>query len=288
MGTSKSSSGAPGGVPMVPPWTPDPAAQGTTAPAGPGGAPVPQPTGPQPPAPLPNAPAPPLSGPIAPPARFGGARTSLGKFARDGSAANMRRGIGHYTHKGLGGAATASRRMGGSVRTAGDLYQSLSALASGTVAGKGQLDPNVLKGRGAGEIVTAIVEAVRPVDGTQDGDASRNAIQDSLAQLLTEFPDADLLNLSDDQRWLVVEGYLATDIFNRITLDVGKTIQDKAPTATVALQRLKEVKNYVRQTVAAQLRKLHAKGAAVTQKQVGEIVRGTVRETFEVFEGYAE
>jgi hypothetical protein len=199
----------------------------------------------------------------------------------------MRRGIGHYTHKGLGGAATASRRMGATSRTAGALYQSLSGLAAGNTAANGQLDPSVLQGRSVGEIANAIVEAVRPVDGTQDGEASRNAIQDSLSQLLTEHPNADLLNLSDDQRWLVVERYLATDIFNRINLDVGKTIQEKSATATVALQRLKEVKTYVRETVSAQLRKLHAKGSSVTQKQMGDIIRGTIRETFEVFESYA-
>lgn len=286
MGTSKSSGGSPGGVPMVPPWTPDPIAPSSAAPAD--GAPAPQQPAPQQLAsPSQSPPLPPSNVPIAPAARFAGARSSLGKFASGGGATDMRRGIGHYTHKGLGGAATATRRMGGTSRTAGDLYQSLSSLASGNTAANGQLDPSVLQGRSAVDVTTAIVEAIRPVDGTQDAEASRNAIQDSLSQLLTEFPNADLLNLSDDQRWLVVEGYLATDIFNRINLDVGKTIQEKAPTATVALQRLKEVKNYVRQTVAAQLRKLHTKGSTVTQKQMGDIIRGTIRETFDVFEGYA-
>jgi hypothetical protein len=200
----------------------------------------------------------------------------------------MRRGLGHYINKGMGGAATAARRMGGTSRTAGALYNSLSSLASGTASADGQLDPAILQGRSASEVATAIVEAVRPIDGTQDGDASRDAIQDAFSQLLTEFPDADLLNLADDQRWVVVENFLATDIYNRISLDVGKAIQNKAPSATVALQRLQEVKNYVKQTVAARLRSLQTKGSPVTSKRVGEIVRATVRETFEVFESYTE
>jgi hypothetical protein len=225
---------------------------------------------------------------LAPTGRFMGARLNLGKFAGSGDKAEMRRGVGHYAHKGLGGATTAASRMGGASVTAGGLYRALSDLAGGNAAANGQLDPNVLQGTSSGEIIAAIVEAVRPVDGTQDAEASRDAIQDSLSQLLSEFPDADLLNLTDDQRWLVVEGYLSGDIYNRIMLDVGKTIQEKAPTFTVALQRLKDVKDYVRQTVSAQLKKLHAKGTAVTQKKMGEIIRGTVRETFEVFESYAE
>ena len=46
----------------------------------------------------------------------------------------------------------------------------------------------------------AIVEAVRPADGTQDAEANRAAIKDALSELLTMFPDADLLNLTEDQR----------------------------------------------------------------------------------------
>ncbi len=178
--------------------------------------------------------------------------------------------------------------MGAASATAGGLYRALSDLANGNPAANGQLDPNILQGTSAGQIIAAIVEAVSPVDGSQDAEASRDAVQDSLSQLLTDFPEADLLNLTNDQRWLVVEGYLACDIYNRIMLDVGKTIQEKAPTATVALQRLKDVKDYVRETVSARLRKLHTKGAEVTQKKMGEIIRGAIKETFEVFESYAE
>lgn len=273
---------------MVPPWTPDPAAPAAAPAAGGGGDDPGSPDGA--PATAPGAPAPALPAPvpIAPAGRFMGARLNLGKFAGSGDKREMRRGVGHYAQKGLGGAATAARRMGGASVTAGGLYNALTALASGNTAAEGRLDRNVLQGTTAGQVIAAIVEAVSPVDGTQDAEASRDAIQDSLSQLLTDFPDADLLSLTNEQRWLVVEGYLACDIYNRIMLDVGKTIQEKAPTSTVALQRLKDVKDYVRETVSARLNKLHAKGTEVTQKRMGEIIRATVTETFEVFESYAE
>ena len=44
--------------------------------------------------------------------------------------------------------------------------------------------------------MNAVVEAVRPADGTQDAEASRTAIKDALSEVLTIFPDADLLNLT--------------------------------------------------------------------------------------------
>ena len=87
--------------------------------------------------------------------------------------------------------------MAGTASTAGALGNALSALAAGEPAEAGSpLDPALLSGRSVDDIMDAVVEAVRPVDGTQDAEASRAAIRDALAELLTRFPDADLLSLA--------------------------------------------------------------------------------------------
>jgi hypothetical protein len=96
-------------------------------------------------------------------------------------------------------------------------------------------------GRTADDIMNAVVEAVRPVDGTQDAEASRTAIKGCLSEVLERFPDANLLELSDAERTFAIERYVALDVFQRFALDLGKVIQDKAPTASAALGRLKEV-----------------------------------------------
>jgi hypothetical protein len=132
----------------------------------------------------------------------------------------------------------------------------------------------------------AVVEAVRPADGTQDAEASRAAIKDALSELLTIFPQADLIDLSEDQRVFAIERFVAIDVYRRFQLDLGKTIQDKAPTATVGLARLKEVKNYVKETVAAAFRRLRAAGSRVITGRVNEVVRAALSEAFQVFEGY--
>jgi hypothetical protein len=132
----------------------------------------------------------------------------------------------------------------------------------------------------------AVIEAVRPSDGTQDAEASRSAIKDALSELLTVFPEADLLNLTEDQRAAAIERFVAMDVYQRAMLDVGKAIQEKAPTATVGLSRLKEVKEYIKQTVAAAFRKLRGAGHRVTTGRVGQVVRAALEETFRVFEEY--
>jgi len=199
----------------------------------------------------------------------------------------MRRGLREYVRKGYGGRQTAVRRFGGTASTAGTLYGALSSVAGGQPATAGSpLDPALLAGKSAREVMDAIVEAIRPPDGTQDAEASRTAIKDALSELLTMFPDADLLNLTEDQRGTAIERFVAIDVYQRAMLDVGKVIQAKAPTATVALARMKEVKEYIKQTVAAAFRGLRNAGRRVTTGRVSEVVRAALDETFKVFEEY--
>lgn len=277
MGTSASSRGAPSGVPLVPPWVADVApANGNDGNAGE------QASNPQPAVSVPPV-------PIAPRGRFGPARNRFGEYASSGSSDAMRRGLGHYIAKGLGGARTAARRFGGTASTAGTLYGALSSAAIGQPAAPGSpFDPALLAGRTAGEIMDAVVEAVRPTDGTQDTEASRLAIRQALSDLLNRFPDANLLNLLEDERVFAIERYIALDIFHRFCLDVGKTIQDKAPTVTLALRWLKEVKDYVKEAVSAAFRRVRAVGQSLNALRITQMARQVLSETFRVFEDFAQ
>jgi hypothetical protein len=286
MGTSASSDGPGGGVPLVPPWVPDPTSanppqdEDVVGPADGDG---------QQGQPDPQQPAQAQPVPIAPAGRFGGARLNLGKFARNGKPRDMRRSLGQYIRKGYGGRETAVRRFGGTGSTAGTLYGALSSVAGGQALPPGSpLDPALLAGRSAREVMDAVVEAVRPSDGTQDAEASRAAIKDALSELLTTFPDADLLNLTEVQRELAIERFVAIDVYRRAVLDVGKVIQEKASTAAVGLARLKEVKDYIKQSVAAAFRKLRTAGDRLTTGRVNHVVRAALTETFRVFEAYAQ
>jgi len=199
----------------------------------------------------------------------------------------MRRGVGHYVSKGLGGSGSAARRFGGTARTAGSLYGALSSTAAGQAAAPGSpLDPALLAGRSADEVMDAVVEAVRPVDGTQDTEASRDAVRTALSELLERFPGADLLNLAEDQRLFAIERYLALDVYNRLRLDVGKAIKDKAPGVATALSRMRQIREYVRETIAARFRALRAAGQSLSARRIAQMGAQALREAFEVFEEY--
>ncbi len=283
MGTSKSSTGPGSGIPMRPPWVPDPTPPPDGNDPDTDGDAQDQQAQPAPPAPAPA----PQPVPIAPRGRFGAARTNLNSFARSGSSDDMRRGLGHYVSKGYGGAGQAAQRMGGTSRTAGALYGALSSAAAGQAAAPGSpFDPALLAGRSADEVMDALVEAVRPADGTQDAEAGRGAIRDALSELLDRFPNANLLDLSEAQRFFAIERYVALDVYGRFALDLAKTIQDNAPSFTAAMSRLREVKDYIRETVSQRIRSLRSAGEQLGARRISELANQALRDSFTVFEGY--
>jgi hypothetical protein len=279
MGTSGSSSGSPSGTPLVPSWVSDPGELGDT-----GADPSIQgeidaaddesstQTTPQ---------------QIAPKARFRSARLNLGQYSKSGENGYLKKGLGHYVRGGYGGASAATRRFGGTTRTAVGLFVALSGLADRAPSLSGtQLDPDVLRGHTAKQIVGAIVEAIKPADGTQDAEASRKASTDAFSELLDKYPDADLLNLTDEQRLDVMEYFIGNDVFNRVWLDVGPAIQDKASSAGMALQRMAEMQQYIKSEVARVFRQERNSEAKWTTNAVHKLIYKVISKTLGVFEDY--
>ena len=169
MGTSQSSKGSPSGTPIIPNWvpgsvTPEDNPQGKPPEAQGSHTGVSEPI------------------PIAQRARFKMARQKLGNFANSGSLNDLRKGVGHYFRDGLGGTKTAVQRFNGTARTAGTLFNTLSAIASHRAASPGSpLDPKLLSGKNAQEIMDAIAEAVQPIEGTLDDESSQRSIHNALS-----------------------------------------------------------------------------------------------------------
>ena len=186
MGTSASSSGPAGRVPLIPPWVPEPEIEPAVAPDGGQGPEIDEPVV-----------VPPAPPPLAPAGRFRGARTHLGQYARSGSEGGLRRGLGHYVRTGLGGSRNASRRMVSTAMKAGALHGVLYALSSGTAPQVDLgIDPAGLEGRPAREIADRIAEALSPSDGTLDSEASRTSMSWALCEFMRREPEADLLSLT--------------------------------------------------------------------------------------------
>lgn len=272
MGTSASSGGPGGGVPMVPPGVP-------------------------PINPFPDAPSsapdnnpqqviqPQQSPIIAPPRRFASARTSLGRYARSSSRNDLAAGLGHYTRSGLGGASRAAQRMGNTVKTAGALYSILDNLRTNRPIEIG-IESSQLVGRSAREVGDYIINAICPPDGTQDAEAGRDAIAQAISDLIEQFPQVDLTTITVEQIDLVTERYVAYDICHRIELDVGNAIFKKSADCATAVRHLEDMKQYVREKVAACFRARANNGQRLTRADAERVAATVIQDTFRIFEEY--
>jgi hypothetical protein len=272
MGTSQSSNGPGASVALVPPW----------ADAAPPDDPPPDDEKPNPTG-TPVAP-PPV--PLAPLGRFRDARRGIGRFAKTGNSLDLRRGLGHYVRNGYGGSGTMARRMGSTATTAGRLGGVLRTGAAPD--GTALQDATLATGTDANRIMDAIVEAVRPGDGTQDAEASRQAVRDALSDVLERYPNADLLDLDEAQREYVIERFTALDVYNRFRLDLEKALRAKAPDAATALSRLGQIRAFIAEHVAAAFRDIRTRSNAPTTTDVAKLARQALTETFGVFEEYLQ
>lgn len=177
--------------------------------------------------------------------------------------------------------------MAGTAVNAGRLYRTLSALSAGTALPPNvTIDPAALAGRPAREIADEIARALQPPDGTQDAEASRDAIARSLSELIAANPDVDMLALTPEQIDLVTQTYVGEDICHRIDLDIGKAVLDNAPTMAEGQKRLEDMKAYIRQEVALIFRTRSDRGQRMTRQNAASLTAGVIQSTFDIFEEY--
>lgn len=281
MGTSQSSNGAPPNVPLVPPW----AAGNDNPPNSPD-----DDNGNNTPSPNPSEKNNANNSETAPSGRFKGARTNLNKFAGDGGRQYLQRGVGHYVKTGYGGSKTATARLSRTVATAGALYGALSYGLSGARGESSSSVPDIdfeaLRGKSFEQITDTIIEAIRPIDGDLDSEASRNSMKNAFSDLLEKYKEADLINLNEEQRFYVIERFISGDVFARFNLDMGKNIMKNASSPASALSRLKEAKDYIKETVSSSFKKIITT-ATITSRAIVTLIRETLGDAFHVFESYA-
>ena len=278
MGTSQSSNGAPSGVPLLPPWADNPndSNDGNNDSDNENSNPENDNKPSEDKEPLPETPL-----PIAPPARFKGARTNINDFARNGDKTSLKRGIGHYVRTGYGGSKTASRRLMQTTSVAGALYNVLSFESIDS-----SIDVKTLEGKTADEISDAIIEAVRPIDGNLDSEASRDSMKNAFSEILEKDENIDFLNLSSEQKNFIIERFVAGDVYKRFELDLGKDIIKNAPSPSVALSRLKEVKDYIRETVSSSFKKIITNNTP-SIRSIVSVVKVALEDALHVFESYS-
>lgn len=276
MGTSVSSNGPHGGVSFDPPWLDDIEIPGHEVPTY-----------------LPNENYPntqeeqidPSKVNIAPARRFSNSRRALTEYTRSGDSDSLRRALGHYSRTGMGGAQNVAKRMRTSTKSASALFGVLRSVRE-------NIDPKIkewisaLTSRNASarEIADEIISIVTPIGGSIDEIACKESMAQAIESLIVKNPEIDLLNLSDDNIWSLIESFLGYEAFKRLCLDIGQPFEKASLNPRVKVSLMNEMHRYLEAEIYVQVEKLRHKTQDVNSNHLNIILQDALANTFFVYE----
>ena len=251
MGTSTSSSGGKGGSPFDPEWlTPDVSADGNDS----GEAEASESEGGDDAAENPAD----NSGQSeagqeemnAPSRRFAAARTQMSAYLAGGGRESLRSATKSMVNKGMGGPRRAASTMRGTAKGAGALGQFLASARDRSDARVTDWVDRARQGNlSADDLILELVKEVLPDTGSTDDESLRNAAAEALGQLYELNPSIDIFALTDSQIHDVMAITIASDVCNRMDLQLGQTYERlKYSPQQVQLYR-KDVREYVQSEV---------------------------------------
>lgn len=220
---------------------------------------------------------------VAPRRRFANARRNLGEYVRSGSSDSLRKGLGHYSKTGMGGAKSLSQRMRASSKVGSNFYGVFRSLRDNPEFALGKVLSD-LKSQGADaqKIISTIVEYICPLGGSIDEISIKNSAMASLSEYLEKYPDVDFENLSDDQMWELTSSYIGNEIFNRVQMDIGQSFEKADIPYPDRIIRLNDMKDFIQAEVAVQFNKI--RDTESKSINVQKLIQDTIRATFEVYE----
>lgn len=279
MGTSSSSSGPGGGVPFDPPWLSSVATEI--------GSPLEQISG-EPAQPEHNPQqTEPVSQPveIAPPRRFGNARRHLGEYASSGDRDSLKKALGSYSRKGMGGASKVASRMRTSTSAGAGLFNFLQGVRdSADTKVRDWVNQLTSKNLSAYEVADKIIDQVISTGGSLEEESCRDSMAQAMSDLLTIDPDVDLLNMDNDSIWTVMELFMANEAFNRLNLDIGQLFESDRYSPREAVSRMNDMRDYLKSEISAQIQELRTDTSNPTKAEMNTLLQSAIKITFEVFE----
>lgn len=279
MGTSSSSSGPGGGVPFDPPWLNSVASEIGSSLEQISGEPSPPDENLQQ--------AEPITQPVelAPLRRFGNARLYLGKYISSGDRGALKKALGSYSRKGMGGASNVASRMRTSTSAGAGLYNFLKGVRDSTDARvRDWVNQLTSRNLSAYEVADEIIDQVISSGGSLEEESCRDSMAQAMSDLLTIDPDVDLLNMDNDSIWTVMELFMANEAFNRLNLDIGQLFESDRYSPREAVSRMNEIRDYLKSEISAQIQELRRDSSNPTKAEMNTLLQSAIKITFEVFE----
>lgn len=187
------------------------------------------------------------------------AKTSMSKYASGHGGRNgKKKALSDYV-KAYGGSRNAAKSAKSAIRTTiniGAFFGGVSKKGISQVLKEFQIPT---EGRKPKEILNDIVNILAPTPDLNDDSVARKALINTMSIIYEKFDDEKqditlLDSIDSDISKMLVEKYIETFIYERLTHDVGSRIEKKAENSAAAAKIEQELKDYIETKVSTTLK----------------------------------
>ena len=272
MGTSTSSNGPSGGVSFDPPWLISERDNGDIS------------ISDTEQLKLPLAPLPLQVDNMAPRARFAPARKGLNQYISSGDHQDLKKALGGYSRRGMGGATRLARRMTMSARTGAEAVAFFRDIADGKCnPNSSWLKELLAKGSSPDDIFDQIAAKISPEFGGIDENSCRDSITQALIDLGESNQDFDITNFTADDIQSFICYFLSNEIFNRVIIDIGQSFERHLSVREIC-ERKDEMREYIFYEVEKQVNNYWDENSYISQADIVKVLQQIIRDTFSIFE----
>lgn len=222
---------------------------------------------------------------IAPMRRFSSARLQLGKYAQTGDRAALKKALGHYSRKGMGGASRVAGRMKVSTAVAGKLFELLHNVrdrTDGVV--RDWVERLLSRSPSVYEIADEIINQIIPIGGSLEEESCKDSMAQAISEILVINPEITLVNMDDNNIWTVIEFFIANEAFNRLNLDIGQLFESSKYSPIESVIRMNDMKEYLKSEISVQIQSLRGQSPNPTRNEINTLLQSALKLTFEIFE----
>lgn len=209
----------------------------------------------------------------------------MGEYASSGDRGSLKKALGNYSRKGMGGASRVASRMLTSTSAGAGLFNFLQGVRdSADIRVRDWVNQLTAKNLSAYEVADEIIDQVISTGGSLEEESCRDSMAQAMSDLLTIAPDVDFLNMDNDSIWTVMELFMANEAFNRLNLDIGQLFESDRYSPREAVSRMNDMRDYLKSEISAQIQELRTDTYNPTKAEMNALLQSAIKTTFEVFE----
>lgn len=222
---------------------------------------------------------------VAPPRRFGSARRYMREYAKSGDKDALKKSLGSYSRKGMGGASNVASRMRASISAGAGLFEFLQGVRDSSDAGvRDWVSQLTSKNLSAYEVADEIIDQVISTGGSLEEESCRDSMAQAMSEFLMINPDSNLVNMDNNSIWTVLELFIANEAFNQINLAIGQIFESAKHSPKETVSRMNDMRDYLKSEISAQMQELKKDTFNPTKAEINKLLQTAIKITFEVFE----